>query len=297
MSETVTIGLPTYNSASTLFDAIASIFAQTYGDWRLIIIDDGSKDTTVDQLLRISDPRVTVIAEAENLGLAARLNQLAEMCETRLLFRMDADDVMHQDRVACQVEFMERNPEVDVLASRAYMIDEVGRVVGLFNESEIPRNPGDWFHGCGITHPTIVVRVEWALSHPYDVDLRRSQDLDLFIRASPTTTFAKLEQPLLYYRVASRLSFSGYRASRRHERAVIRRHSPMLNTAWETQWLVLCSFIKEQAVRAILAAGFGRRFQARRASRLSNSQLETAQAGCRSARTVRIPMLPDKLKG
>jgi glycosyltransferase involved in cell wall biosynthesis len=188
MSETVTIGLPNYNSAGTLFEAIGSIFAQTYGDWRLIVIDDGSDDDSVRRLEGIDDARVTIIADGANLGLAVRLNQIAELCQTSLLFRMDADDVMHRDRLARQIDFMTENPDVDVLSTRAYMIDEVGRVRGLFKEPELPRRSREWLYGCGITHPSIVVRRDWALNNRYDIELRRQDRTTSTILPGPKST-------------------------------------------------------------------------------------------------------------
>ena len=74
----LTIGLPTYNAGPYLPDALRSIFAQTYQDWELIVVDDGSSDGSLEILRSVRDPRVTVHHDDTNRGLPYRLNQIAQ---------------------------------------------------------------------------------------------------------------------------------------------------------------------------------------------------------------------------
>src|SRR5213082_2006357 len=79
MSEqvSVTIGIPFLNARRYLEDAVRSVFAQTHGDWELLLIDDGSTDGSVAVVRHLDDPRVRVLSDGSNRGLSARLNQIA----------------------------------------------------------------------------------------------------------------------------------------------------------------------------------------------------------------------------
>lgn len=220
--DTVTVGLPTYNSASYVLGAVASIFAQSHHEWRLLAIDDGSQDETVTILRGICDERVTVLADGHNLGLAARLNQIIALADTELVFRMDADDVMHPRRLESQIAAMHADPDVQILGSRCYAIDEQRHLLGVFREGEIARTPRGWLMSRGISHPTVAMRTEWARNHPYDAALRRSEDLDLWTRVGDTK-IGKIEQCLMFYTIPTRLSVANYRTSRQHDRIIMRR--------------------------------------------------------------------------
>jgi len=74
---TVTIGIPFLNARRTLADAVRSVFAQTHGDWELLLVDDGSTDGSSEVVRQLRDPRVRLLADGAQLGLCARLNQIA----------------------------------------------------------------------------------------------------------------------------------------------------------------------------------------------------------------------------
>src|SRR5438874_1140893 len=111
----LTIGLPVYNARLFLEDTLRSIFAQTFTDWELIAVDDGSTDGSGALLERLRDHRVRVFIEKGNRGLAARLNFIHENARGTYIARMDADDMMHPERMARQLAFLDQHPEVDVV--------------------------------------------------------------------------------------------------------------------------------------------------------------------------------------
>src|SRR5512140_3729418 len=111
----VTIGLPIYNAGALLRDTLRSVFAQTLTDWELLAFDDGSTDGSGEVLRGLRDPRVRVLSEPENRGLAARLNFIHANARGRYIARMDADDLMHPERLARQVEFLAARSDVDVV--------------------------------------------------------------------------------------------------------------------------------------------------------------------------------------
>src|SRR5688572_8039312 len=108
----VTVGIPFLNGKRTLVDAVRSVFAQTFTDWELILMDDGSTDGSADLVRGIDDPRVRLVSDGVNRGLCDRLNQIASLAQGRYLARMDADDLMHAQRLERQVAYLNRHADV-----------------------------------------------------------------------------------------------------------------------------------------------------------------------------------------
>ena len=99
----ITIGIPFYNAEVYLADAIRSIFAQTYQEWELILVDDGSTDSSLEIARSVKDSRVRVIADGVNRRLPYRLNQITAEAKYDLIGRMDADDIISPVRFEKQL--------------------------------------------------------------------------------------------------------------------------------------------------------------------------------------------------
>src|SRR5690554_372042 len=128
----ITIGIPFYNDEHFLDFAIQSVFNQTYTDWKLILISDGGTDGSLSIARSYEkDPRVTIISDGENRKLPYRLNQIAQLSTTKYLARMDADDIMHPERIEKQLEILQKNPDIDVLGTNAYSIDDENNIQGV----------------------------------------------------------------------------------------------------------------------------------------------------------------------
>ena len=95
----VTIGIPIFNAEATLLETVQSVISQTVRDWELILIDDGSRDGSLAIANSIQDPRIRVLSDGVNKGLPARLNQIVDEAKYDLIMRMDADDLMHPQRL------------------------------------------------------------------------------------------------------------------------------------------------------------------------------------------------------
>lgn len=126
----VSIGLPVYNCEKTVLGTINSIISQTYENWELIIVDDGSSDTSLDVINSIKDARIKVYSDGENKGLPYRLNQIAKLAKGEYIARMDSDDLMHPERIAVQIKYLQGNPNIDLIGSGAYIINEQEKVLG-----------------------------------------------------------------------------------------------------------------------------------------------------------------------
>ncbi|HWN13623.1 MAG TPA: glycosyltransferase family A protein, partial [Candidatus Dormibacteraeota bacterium] len=120
----VTIGIPFRNARRSLATAVRSVFAQTHHDWELLLIDDGSTDGSIEVVRRLDDPRVRLLGDASHRGLCTRLNQIAAMARGTYLARMDADDVMHPERVERQLALLQTDPSVDLVDTATFTMDD-----------------------------------------------------------------------------------------------------------------------------------------------------------------------------
>jgi glycosyltransferase involved in cell wall biosynthesis len=224
MPPKVTIGLPFRNAENTLWAAIQSVFCQTSSDWELILADDGSVDGSYEVAERARDPRVKLVRDGENRGLSYRLNQIAALASAPHLARMDADDVMHPERIAIQMERLERSPELSVLGSAAYVIDGRNRVVGVRGVREPDFRPASVLRGSPLIHPTVIGRTAWFRENPYDGRFVRAEDHELWCRVCDTGRLGRADEPLLFYRDIPSIAktLAGYKT----ERMIFRVHGP-----------------------------------------------------------------------
>lgn len=191
----VTIGLPVYNAEKYIKSCITSILNQSYSNFYLLIVDDGSTDKSLNIIAEFEDDRIKVIVDGENMGLPYRLNQIANITTTKYLARMDADDLMHVDRLKEQINTLETNLDIDVLGSNCYVIDDLNKLKGVrysINSYIVNVN--------GFIHPSIIAKTEWFITNPYNVELKRSQDAELWERTKKGSKFKQINKPLLFYR-------------------------------------------------------------------------------------------------
>ncbi len=217
----VTIGLPFLNAERTLPDALRSIFAQTFTDWQLLLLDDGSTDGSLQLARAVRDPRVTVRSDGQNRGLAARLNELATKAEAPLLARMDADDLMHPERLARQVAWFEAHPETDALGTGTYTMDAGGQLHGQRWADPIPTTVAEVLRRELFVHPTVMFRTAFARAHPYDPGYPRAEDVALWCTIRPTAQLAVLPRPLHFYREPLAMDLPAYLATSRSKARLI----------------------------------------------------------------------------
>ena len=197
----ITILMAVYNGAPFLRDAIDSIFAQTYPHFELLVVNDGSSDSTADVLQSYSDPRLIVITNERNLGLVASLNKGLDLARGELVSRMDADDLCLPERLEKQFLFLKGNPRVGLCGTWF-------RTFGAKRPTIVhpPQHSDDiaarLFYESPIGHPTVMFRrglfAQQGLS--YKNDLPYVEDYELWTRAAEVTELANIPEVLLEYR-------------------------------------------------------------------------------------------------
>lgn len=222
----VTIGIPFYNNEKTIHSAINSVIYQTFKDWKLILIDDGSSDNSlhIAKKLAARDERITIISDGKNKGLVARLNQIIDLADADYIARMDADDIMLPERIQKQLEVFKKKSELDVVATAAYTIDENDNPIGIRDTEAIDTtDPKNVFRRSLLIHPSILVKSSWFKKNKYDKDYFRAEDYELWCRTFAYTNFHRIEEPLLLYREGN-VSIKNYIASMKTLRKIFRVH-------------------------------------------------------------------------
>jgi glycosyltransferase involved in cell wall biosynthesis len=210
MSPSISIGISFKNPGNYFTLALQSIFAQTFIDWELILIDDGSSDDSLTMAKSLKDSRVRVHSDGESRGLNIRLNQLVQLAKAPYFLRMDADDVMHPQRLEKQYQALLQHDENTVIGAAAYSIDADSQVVGL--RPICTQQKSGFAARHSFIHPTVAASTKWFRRHPYSENFvfQRSQDAELWCRTTNCTKFINLPEPLLYYRESGTFSFKNY---------------------------------------------------------------------------------------
>lgn len=201
MRPLLSIGLPFYNAERYIQKAITSVLAQTYTNWELILINDGSTDESLLQVNEFTDPRITVISDGENKGLSHRLNESVDLSNGEFYIRMDADDIMISSRLEKQLQYMISHPECHVIGAGAYIIDGKDQITGMRYGN--PFNKHDFqsvLKNGGFIHPSVFGRTAWFKANPYDTTAERCEDIELWLRTVDYSHFGQIIEPLLFYR-------------------------------------------------------------------------------------------------
>ncbi|MGV3561140.1 glycosyltransferase family 2 protein [Larkinella arboricola] len=198
----VTVGLPVYNAEPYLADAIQSVMNQSLKDWELLLIDDGSSDNSLSVAQSFTDPRIKIISDGKNRGGAARRNQINQLAQGRYIALFDADDIMTPNRLLDQVSWLEQNTTVDMVGSYLYTITVRNTVYGIRGATSIPETIREAIHKNPIAQPTVMARREWFLANPYDEQIGRCHDFELWLRTIEHSKFAIIDKPLIFYREA-----------------------------------------------------------------------------------------------
>jgi glycosyltransferase involved in cell wall biosynthesis len=203
----VSVLLAVHNDARYVGSAVASVLRQTVGDLELIVIDDGSTDQTPGQLAAVSDPRLTVLTNDEQAGLATSLNRGLADARGRYIARLDADDVSLPGRLELQLARMRGQQDLRVLGTAVLDLDDQDRPGTLHRNPLGPRGVR-WISlfGSPFFHPTVLVDREALETRGlrYDPEYLESEDYDLWTRLLADADGANLAEPLVLKRVHAR---------------------------------------------------------------------------------------------
>lgn len=248
MSPEISIGLTFYNNAGTIEDALRSIFAQSFQDWELIIIDDNSTDGSFEIAQSVKDPRVRVYREEGRKGFVAALNRMTDLARGVYYARMDADDMMHPERLSKQIDYLKRNLGVDVVDTPMLSMDRHCRAIGIRYMGPIDSRPAALLRGNFFHHATVMGRTEWFKKNPYDPKYLRAEDCELWCRTFKTSRFARISEALYFVREGL-VNVNNYLLSCKTVRQIMRTYGPHYVGKYYTAQLIAESYLKGYAYR------------------------------------------------
>lgn len=203
----VTVGMAVYNGQAHIVDSVRSVLEQTYPNWELLAIDDGSSDRSLELLHTFRDARIAIEVNERNLGLVGVRNRILAKAQGTYVAWLDQDDLAYPDRLTRQVAFLESHPEVAACGSWTHIIEHHPnghqsrcclRLPGGHEEirAQLPfRNP----IACNtvMMRPDAFRQLGLAFRPPYG----NSLDYDLWSNASDSLRFANMTSVLGAYRV------------------------------------------------------------------------------------------------
>jgi hypothetical protein len=212
MTPRISVVLPVHNAEAFLAAAVTSVLTQTFRDFELIAIDDGSADASVEILHRLAqqDDRMIVVRQA-NAGIVAALNRGLALARGEFVARMDADDVACPERFARQMAFLDAHPDIAVVGSAITLIDAQGRTLRDVQYPESPVAVAAFLAtGSPLAHPAAMMRRAAVLAvGAYRRVFEYAEDYDLWLRMAERHSLANLPDRLLLYRQhGAKLSFS-----------------------------------------------------------------------------------------
>ena len=197
----ISVILPAYNATQYIEQAIESILNQTFADFELIILNDGSTDNTPEIIKRYADAdkRIVFVDNKVNQGLIAVLNQGLDMARGEFIARMDSDDISLPQRFEKQVAYLEAHPDVGVL----------GTLIQGFGKFNLPGiqipvvTALDLLKDSYVAHPSVMIRKSILDKYNlrYNPDYKHCEDLELWSRMIFLTKIHNIMEVLLMYRI------------------------------------------------------------------------------------------------
>ena len=233
----ISVLMPCRNAAATIGEALDSLAGQTFPDFEVVAVDDGSRDATAEILAAraAADPRIRILRRPHPDGIVAALNEGLAAGRAPLVARMDADDVADPERLARQAGFLDAHPEIALVASRveAFPAEAVREgwtlyidwMNGLLSDADIRR---EMFVESPLPHPAVMIRREWLDRLQGYRDAGWAEDYDLWLRLMHAgARFAKVPEVLLRWRehpgrltrVDSRYSHENFLRAKAHHLA------------------------------------------------------------------------------
>ena len=194
----VTVVIPVHNRAHYIGSAVESVLAQTFTDFEVAVIDDGSTDATPTIVRGISDPRVRLVRHERNLGIPAARNQGLDTARGFYIATLDSDDLMHPRRLERQVAFLDRHPDHAIVGTWERHLGRDGHsVVAVRRKATRAADVhAQLLFGGSVSNSTTMGRTEALRRYRYREEFVVRQDFDLFVRVAEAHCIANLPEVL-----------------------------------------------------------------------------------------------------
>lgn len=194
----LTVLMPTYNVAPWVEESIRSVLNQTYRDFELLVVDDGSTDDTLDRIHSIQDSRIRIAAFPDNVGLAENLNRGLDIIDTELVARMDGDDIAEPDWLETGVKILDSHPEVGICSFGFQFFGTKNTLVRFPEQHEDSK--AQMLFGCTVIVPVFRKSVFSNNNLRYRTDTFPAEDYSLWAEAYRVTQVYNVQRTLFHYR-------------------------------------------------------------------------------------------------
>ncbi len=203
MQPLVSVILPVFNTEKYIAKSIQSILDQTFTNFELIIINDGSTDNTETIIKRFRDPRIVYVENPGNKGLIFSLNRGIDVARSDIIARMDADDVAIGSRLKKQYEFLLSHPDYGLVASQVQLIDENGKYLEIWKDAKHEEDIFYKLHFVNVLyHSTVMFRRKLVQDlGGYDKDALHMEDYALWLKLSKKTKIYQFNEVLVNLRI------------------------------------------------------------------------------------------------
>ena len=201
-THTISVILPAYNAENYLSEAIKSILKQTFYNYELIIIDDGSSDRTSEIIHSYQDSRIKYFKNLKNLGIVRTLNIGFANAKGKYIARMDADDISYPERLEIQYKYMEDNPNIGVVGTDIELFGNNIHECRHFSNSPKMLKAELLFNSC-LPHPTAMIRRSVLIDHNllYNENFNGCEDFALWWEICKYSDIGMINQILHKYRL------------------------------------------------------------------------------------------------
>jgi glycosyltransferase involved in cell wall biosynthesis len=286
----VTISSAFYNTGPAILDMIKSIFAQTFTDWELLLINDGSVDNTLEIVKSISDPRLRVYSNDGNKGRSFSLNRITELARGKYIARMDSDDLCSPTRIEKQVRMLESDSRLDAVSTGMIYLDTQDRPIGdmvcPIDHEAICATPWRTF---SFAHGAMMAKKEFFQKTPYLENIPIAVDYNLFLRAHLCSRFGTIQEPLYYYRLDQSFNLKKQFTSRVYSaRFLYDFYKKQNNTAMAIK-CVASQYLKYAATLFLFATGQRSKLMAKRFRPLPEERRSDYQKEIEFIKSVVLP--------
>lgn len=217
----VSVVIPAYNAMTYLPDTVESVLRQTFTDFEVLIVNDGSSDQVVEWACGLVDPRVKLISQ-ENQGASGARNTGIAHAQGEYVAFLDADDIWEPTKLEKQVCCLEDNPAVGLVNTWTVLINKQGKSTGSVSTSQAEGNV--WkqiiLYNFLVCSSVVVRRCCFDIG-VFDRNLNLCEDWDMWIRIASRYSFAVVKEPLVYYRLHPNNTTKNYQTFLQHSRTVI----------------------------------------------------------------------------
>jgi glycosyltransferase involved in cell wall biosynthesis len=211
----ISVVIPSYNHEKFIAEAIQSVVDQTYQDFEIIIVDDGSTDGSIEQIRKFSDPRIKLILHKKNRGAAVAMRTALERAKGEYIAVLSSDDMFLPDKLEKQVKFLDENPQYGAVFSYVEIIDEHGHPFTNQNHTyykkfeQQNRDRYQWlnhffYHGNALCHPSVLIRKScYDKIGLYDERFAQLPDFDFWVRFCLKYELYIIPEKLVKFRIRS----------------------------------------------------------------------------------------------